>query len=165
MPIKYPMRASENLPARFSPGTPTRPKCYHMNVIVGTMAPRPHVLQTLDQWLEPDLADPAFRAEWNRTVLARAVSHAITRYRTEHGLSQTALGERLHMSQTQISRLELGEHTPSFETLLRITEALDLELSITIGHKAETRRPIPKAQQRGVFDATDQVVIAVRAAR
>ncbi|MGI9116595.1 MAG: helix-turn-helix domain-containing protein [Gaiellales bacterium] len=136
-----------------------------MHVIVGITVPRPSALQTLDEWLEPDLADPAFRAEWNRTALARAVSHAITRYRTEHGLSQTTLGEQLGMSQTQISRLELGEHTPSFETLLRIAQALDLEISLTIGPKTETRRPIPKALQRGVFDATDQVVISVRAAR
>ncbi len=136
-----------------------------MNVMLRSMAARTSSLQTFDEWLEQDLADPAFRAEWQRTVLARAISHAITRHRNAHGLSQTALGERLGMSQTQISRLELGEHTPSFETLLRVADALGLELSMTIGPKVEPRREIPaKLQRNAVCDATDQVVISVREA-
>ncbi len=136
-----------------------------MNVILQAMAPSTPPMQTFDEWLEKDLAVPAFRAEWYRTVLARAISHAITRYRIEHELSQTALGEQLGMSQTQISRLEGGDHTPNFETLLRLTSALGIEISLTIGPKSATRREIPKALQRGLCDATDQVVISVRAAR
>jgi transcriptional regulator with XRE-family HTH domain len=87
------------------------------------------------------------------------------RYRIERELSQTALGEQLGMSQTQISRLEGGDHTPNFETLLRLTSALDIEISLTIGPKRATRREIPKALQHGMSDATDQVVISVREAR
>lgn len=136
-----------------------------MNVIVRDMVPQTPHTQTFDEWLENDLADPTFRAEWDRTVLARSISHAITRYRIEHGLSQTALGEQLGMSQTQISRLECGDHTPSFETLLRLTSALGIEISLTIGPKSAARRAIPKAPQHGMCDATDQVVISVREAR
>ena len=136
-----------------------------MNVMLRAMAPPTLTMQTFDEWLEPHLADPAFRAEWDRTVLARMISHAITRYRISHELSQTALGEQLGMSQTQISRLEIGEHTPSFETLLRLAAGLDLEISLTIGPKGDTRRAIPKALQRGMCDATDQVVVSVRQAR
>lgn len=36
------------------------------------------------------LRDPAFRAEWERMALARAVAEAVIRYRVEHGLSQSA---------------------------------------------------------------------------
>ena len=136
-----------------------------MNVILRDMAPHTPTMKTVDEWLEPHLADPAFRAEWDRTVLARAISHAITRYRIENELSQTALGEQLGMSQTQISRLEGGDHTPNFETLLRLTSALGIEISLTIGPKSATRREIPKALQRGLCEATDQAVISVREAR
>jgi hypothetical protein len=42
---------------------------------------------------------PKFRAEWERTALARAVAEAVIRYRAEHGLSQTALARVLGWSQ------------------------------------------------------------------
>jgi hypothetical protein len=44
-----------------------------------------------DQVLAGMLADPAFRAEWERTALARAVAEAVIRYRAEHQLTQTGL--------------------------------------------------------------------------
>ena len=34
--------------------------------------------------------DPEFRAEWERTALARAVAVAIVRYRAEHDLSSAS---------------------------------------------------------------------------
>jgi len=41
------------------------------------------------------LENPAVRAEWDRTAVAREVAHRVLRYRVEHGLSQTELGSRL----------------------------------------------------------------------
>ena len=57
--------------------------------------------------------DPEFCAEWERTVLARAVAVAIVRYRSEHDLSHRELAERLRMKQPQVVRLELGEVNPN----------------------------------------------------
>ena len=34
------------------------------------------------------LQDPQFRAEWERTALARAVAEAVIRYRAERGLAR-----------------------------------------------------------------------------
>lgn len=45
-------------------------------------------LITFEQILEEDLKDPEFRAEWERTALARAVANEVVRYRIEHGLTQ-----------------------------------------------------------------------------
>jgi ribosome-binding protein aMBF1 (putative translation factor) len=76
--------------------------------------------------------DPEFRAEWERTALARAVAVAIVRYRADHDLSQRELAERLGMKQPQVARLELGEVNPSMETLMRVSAALGIEFTIDV---------------------------------
>jgi ribosome-binding protein aMBF1 (putative translation factor) len=85
-------------------------------------------------------ADPAYRREWERAALARAVAVKVISYRAEHGLSQTALAKRLRMSQPAVARLESGEHNPTFPMLLRISDALGIELAIDItpsGHEPQ----------------------------
>ena len=53
-------------------------------------------LKTSEELLAEQLAsDPAFRAEWERTALARGVSVALVRYRGARGPSQKQLGELL----------------------------------------------------------------------
>jgi ribosome-binding protein aMBF1 (putative translation factor) len=85
-------------------------------------------------------ADPEYRREWERTALARAVAVKVIAYRAEHGFSQTALAKRLKMTQPAVARLESGEHNPTFPTLLRLSDALGIELAIDIspiGHKPQ----------------------------
>jgi ribosome-binding protein aMBF1 (putative translation factor) len=77
-------------------------------------------------------ADPMYRREWERTALARAIAVKVIAYRAEHDLSQTALAKRLKMSQPAVARLESGEHNPTFPMLLRISDALGVELTIDI---------------------------------
>ena len=76
--------------------------------------------------------DPEFRAEWERTALARAVAVAVVRHRSEHDLSQRELAERLGMKQPQVARLELGEVNPSMETLMRASAQLGIEFTIDV---------------------------------
>ena len=78
------------------------------------------------------LKDPAFRAEWERTAVARAVAVRLVEYRAEHALSQTALARQLGMKQPAVARLEAGEHNPSFDTLARLSSALGLEFHIAV---------------------------------
>ena len=66
------------------------------------------------------LQDPQFRAEWERTALARAVAEAVIRYRAERGLSQTALARLLGWRQPVVARLEAAEHNPTMDTLLTL---------------------------------------------
>ncbi len=94
--------------------------------------------KTSEQVLAEDLAsDPEFRAEWQRTALARAVAIELVRYRGQHGLSQRALAQLVGMSQPQIARLELGEYNPRMETLVRLSSSLGLEFRIEIRPEAE----------------------------
>lgn len=84
--------------------------------------------------------DPEYRREWERTALARAVAVKVMAYRAEHDLSQTALAKKLKMSQPAVARLESGEHNPTFPMLLRISDALGVELAIDItpsGHEPQ----------------------------
>jgi transcriptional regulator with XRE-family HTH domain len=89
-------------------------------------------LKTNDEILQEELQDPEFRAEWERTALARAVALAIVRYRGDHGLSQRDLAKRLGMKQPQVARLELGEVNPSIETLMRVSAQLGIEFTIDV---------------------------------
>lgn len=84
--------------------------------------------QIHDEWMH----DPAHRAEWERTALARAIAIEVIRYRSDHGLSQTALARMLGMKQPAISRLEIGETNPSWDTLVRLSDVLGLEFLVDI---------------------------------
>ncbi len=48
-------------------------------------------LTSADEVKAEALRNPAVRAEWDRTAVARAVASRVVRYRVEHGLSQAGL--------------------------------------------------------------------------
>jgi ribosome-binding protein aMBF1 (putative translation factor) len=87
---------------------------------------------SFDDFLKEQLREPEFRSIWERTALARAVAIEVIRYRSEHGLSQTALARRLGVSQAVVGRLELGEHEPKIATLSRLSWVLGLRFTIDI---------------------------------
>jgi transcriptional regulator with XRE-family HTH domain len=76
--------------------------------------------------------DPEFRAEWERTALARAVALTVIRYRADHGLSQRELAEVLGMPQPQVVRLERGDVNPRIETLMHLASKLGTEFTIDV---------------------------------
>lgn len=94
--------------------------------------PKMSELRSAHQVRAEDLRDPETRAEYERTALAHAVAMRVLTYRTEHGLSQSALGRVLGMAQPAIARLEAGDHEPSLGTLGRLARGLDLEFHIDI---------------------------------
>jgi ribosome-binding protein aMBF1 (putative translation factor) len=104
-------------------------------------------LKTNDEILQEELQDPEFRAEWERTALARAVALAVVRYRGDHGLSQRNLAERLGMKQPQVARLELGEVNPSMETLMRVSAQLGIEFTIDVRPAGTTVHNVTKRAQ------------------
>lgn len=93
--------------------------------------------------------NPEFRAKWVRSALARAVAVAIVRYRAEHDLSQRGLAERLGMKQPQVARLELGEVSPSMETLMRISSRLSIEFTIDVRPAGTPAHNVTKRSQTG----------------
>jgi ribosome-binding protein aMBF1 (putative translation factor) len=92
-----------------------------------------HLPTAVDVFAEMDAQmDDEARVRWERTALARAVANAIVAYRTAHRLSQGALATKLGMKRPAISRLELGEHNPSIETLERLAKVLGLRFIVDI---------------------------------
>lgn len=87
---------------------------------------------TFEASLAEDLKDPEFRAEWERTAVARAVANEIVKYRGEHNLTQTQLARQLGMQQSAIARLELGEHEPSITNLSKLSRGLGINFHIVI---------------------------------
>jgi transcriptional regulator with XRE-family HTH domain len=125
-------------------------------------------MKTNDELIAEQLrTDSEFRAEWERTALARAVAVAIVRYRTEHDLSQRDLAERLGMKQPQVARLEVGEVNPSMDTLMRISAQLGIEFTIDIRPVGAPARNLTKSAQAtalvGEFSTdTAELLVAAR---
>ena len=105
-------------------------------------------MKTREELLAEQLRDdPEFRAEWERTALARAVAVTLVRHRADHGMSQRDVAEVLAMKQPQVARLERGEVNPSMEMLMRISAGLGIEFTIDVRpSKAKARLVTKKAQ-------------------
>jgi transcriptional regulator with XRE-family HTH domain len=61
-----------------------------------------------------------------------AVAQDVAQRRQERGLSQRELAELVGTTQSAIARLERGGRPPRIDTLLRIADALDCDLSVEL---------------------------------
>ena len=82
----------------------------------------------LDQWLNEQLQEPAFREEYE----ALEPAYQIARLRILRGMTQQELAEKVGTQQPSIARIESGKRRASIAMLERIAEALDAELSVTL---------------------------------
>jgi ribosome-binding protein aMBF1 (putative translation factor) len=115
-----------------------------------------------DEVLAKDLRDPAFRAEWERTAVARWLAVEVAHYRAQHKLSQRQLADRLGVHQSDVARMEIGEHNPSVERLIRVASGLGIELMIDIRPKgSQAKLPKKRALAAPSFTVGDcEVVMA-----
>ena len=60
----------------------------------------------------------------------RGCACALKRIRRQKGLSQSALGDRMHARQATVSKLESGEPATQLRVLMDALAALDLEIVI-----------------------------------
>lgn len=128
----------------------------------GTSMSDPTTWRTFDEIHAEYLSDPVVRAEWERTALARAVAHRVIAFRIQHGITQTALARILGMKQPAVSRLELGETNPSWDTLVRLADVLGLEFLIDIAPEDKHTTLVGRDLDRM---ATDVQRLASRGAR
>ena len=89
-------------------------------------------LHTAAEIHQRDLADPTYRAEYERTRFANEIALRVLAYRSDQGLSQTAFGRLVGMRQPHVARLESGEHEPSLSTLVRLAAALGEDFTVDI---------------------------------
>ena len=106
----------------------------------------PEGAKTHEEMLAAEFAaDPEFAAEWERLALARMVAVGLIGYRSDHGLSQRELAERLGVSQPRVVELESGEKNPQIETLVKIAAATGLEFAIDIVPAGQDPKLVGKA--------------------
>ncbi|MBO4547450.1 MAG: helix-turn-helix transcriptional regulator [Treponema sp.] len=83
------------------------------------------------QYLDEQLKDPAFKAEWDSLEPEYQIINAIVSARKSNGLTQKELAARTGITQADISRLENGEANPSLKTIKRLAAALGKKLQIS----------------------------------
>lgn len=114
---------------------------------------------------EEQLADPSFRAEWQRLVPAREFAATLLRYRAEHKLGQRALAKKLGVSQPRVVKLESGEHNPEVDTIINAVRRLGIEFVLDVA--PASRKPAlvtARAQKRGAIAHDDVSVVAASSA-
>ncbi len=90
-------------------------------------------LNSIDLTLGHRLRDREFRREWFRAELEAAVPELFRDLREVRNLTQAELANLAEMKQSAVSRFESSsEATWKLETLLRLADALDARLSITL---------------------------------
>ena len=126
-------------------------------------------MKTFDEVLAEDLKDPDFRERWERSAVARGVASQVIAYRAEHGLTQTAFGKLVLMTQPAVARLETAEHDPNFETLAKLSSRLGVEFNINI-HPKKKAPQLPKKHAlttasvtTGVFQDAELAIAAAAA--
>jgi transcriptional regulator with XRE-family HTH domain len=81
-----------------------------------------------------EIGDGFFRAP----AVAQGLGRAVAAFRKAHGLTQQELARRLRVHQSQIFRLERGQHTPTLETLVRVARELGLTMLVRVGPEGAT---------------------------
>ena len=82
------------------------------------------------KYLDEQLKDPAFKAEWDALQPEFSIMQAMIDARRQSGLIQKQLSERTGIAQGDISKLENGSANPSVRTLLRLADGMGMRLKI-----------------------------------
>jgi len=83
-------------------------------------------MRTLESFLEEQLKDPEFRAEYE----ALEPEFAIVQAMIDTGLTQKQLSEKTGLAQKDISKIEQGNANPSLKTLKRLAAGMDMKLKL-----------------------------------
>lgn len=87
--------------------------------------------------------------------------------RKARGFSQERLAEKSGISPKYLSRLEVGQQSPSFESLARLAEALDVEMweLLNFGHEG-TLRDLRETLRKLIQESDEQKLrLAVKVLR
>ncbi len=87
-------------------------------------------MTNFDDYLNEQLKNPAFRAEYDALEPEFALIRAMIDARRETGITQQELSKRTGISQSDISKYESGNGNPSVKTLRRLAAGLGMSLKI-----------------------------------
>ena len=87
-------------------------------------------MSDLQQYLNEQLNNPEFRAEYEATRQEFAIARALVAARISANMTQKELAEKSGVRQSNLSRIESGACTPTIATLQALANGLGKELSI-----------------------------------
>ena len=87
-------------------------------------------MDDFDKYLEEQLKDPDFKKEWDDHEMEYQVTMMLMKEREAQHMTQTELAERTGIRQSNISRIEKGQASPTLATLRRIARGLGKELQV-----------------------------------
>lgn len=122
-------------------------------------------LQSIDLRVADKLEDRQFRLEWFRAELEESVPEQFRMLRERRDLTQGELASLSGMKQSAISRFE-GSNTATWklDTLLRLAEALDAQLSIVV-EAAEDVIARHRRQEGGALSVASSAIDAASKSR
>ncbi|MCD8005525.1 MAG: helix-turn-helix domain-containing protein [Oscillospiraceae bacterium] len=96
-------------------------------------------MTNFDDFLNEQLKDPEFKAEYDALEAEYSLMQAIIDARRESGITQNELSKRTGISQSDISKFECGNGNPSIKTLKRLAAGMNMSLKIEF-------KPLPSSQ-------------------
>ncbi|MDR0446932.1 MAG: helix-turn-helix domain-containing protein [Oscillospiraceae bacterium] len=87
-------------------------------------------MSDLRKYLDEQLKNPEFAEEWERQAAERAYRRAIIEARVGQNLTQKELAERCGIRQSNLSRIETGNSSPTVATLQQIAKGCGKTLYI-----------------------------------
>jgi predicted transcriptional regulator len=91
-----------------------------------------------NDYLNEQLKDPDFATEWERQAPEREYIKAIIAARMELNLTQAELSKRTGIRQSNISRIENGNSSPTVATLQQIASGMGKTLHIEFRQKVHS---------------------------
>ncbi len=78
------------------------------------------------------LNNPKVKEEYDRQKPEFIVARALIEARTKANMTQQDVAKKMRTSQSQIARLESGDHLPSIASIHKYAKAIDRKISIEI---------------------------------
>lgn len=87
-------------------------------------------MKTFKEFVDEQLKNPEFAAEYDAIQPEMDVIRAIVDARTSQNMTQKELAEKTGINQADISKLENGTRNPSLKLLKRLAAGMDMVLRI-----------------------------------
>lgn len=86
------------------------------------------------------LADPEVKAEYDALDNEFNVARAVIALRSQSGLTQRELAERIGIKQPQLARIESGKQLPKLETLALLADGAGYTIEVNFVPKTRKKR-------------------------
>jgi transcriptional regulator with XRE-family HTH domain len=79
-----------------------------------------------------------------KSATLASLGRAVRAIRAERALSQEELGFRSGLNRTYVGDVERGERNPSYQSLLKLADGLDVDASQVLARAERLRRETPR---------------------